>query len=722
MKWPVVTALLLFMALGLVMPVHAAVYNLTPTNDVFVSSASATTNFGTDNTLKVYLDCVSVFEERTFLSFNTAGFTSVNLTNVSLVMTFSNTSTVCTPASVTSLRQLTSNFSETNVTWNTQPAFNQTLATQYSQAGTTGQQEIWNSQILSNYTIANLGSNINLGFYITTGDVSDFYGSKEGNPNFIPVLVLSYNGTGGGGIGGGVSPVNITQISYPSPFATLGQNYSLLVAVHNIGNFTSTYKIGLSFGKDGIGYCNSACYIGGYYDAYTGTYWFGSVTINPDETGIVSLPYRFRSDFFALGQSYDLKVTVRPIADLTILDNRTIPNAVTIVNFPTTTSAKIVNVTLSDYNPTVDQTITASIRVMNNGTIEASFPIGFSIGKDGVYCNRDCYTDCSTPPNEPPPSPYFCDYVSTGILHPNQTVTVSRQFKFDQLNFEVGQTYDVIAAAYYFPYSRPDESYDYRIYTNAVNISDFTTKLAAYASSATITPKNVQISNVSFNEDTITVDIYVVNNATFTYNYTIGVSIGYWNATNKGVYYTALTPLIPPCNKLCYTDGLGDWSYALIPPGYSAPIRRTMKVPHYFLENTSFDLAVGVWTAPAELYPNPYTGKLISVTYFKNIGFVQFPKAGQVGNVVKPLSEGLGNLLGIPAAFALALISIIISLVVGIIAGWKIGDGMIAVVVLLTTLLGFTLIGWIPIWFLIILGILAAFLIASFVRRGFTPA
>lgn len=831
-------------------------FNLTPTDDAYVDINNPTTNFNTTDLLAGVLPTNCAIQPiaeryRTYLKFNLGGFSSFNLTNVTLRMTSAangNPTGYCEPG--VNLYNITTpcSWNESDITWNTQCGLSVAVSSNPigGTAALAGVIEDYNSPQLVADVIKNIGLNYSLVLQTNSRVLGD-YGSKDGNPNYVPQLILQYGSvtpentsvppgtsgvinyvnlentvtigttkivtisftnTGSLGrfkvgfsignntkgfcntdcyVGGDLDPfsgtvwfaivnagpgetrvvslpytflanhfdenntytvlstlrpsdsftilsntsslvtvnavqpasANITVVNFPSPYATVDQSYNVTVAFVNTGNFTSSYKVGFSIGRNDTGFCNSGCYMplgsGGYFDPTTGTRWLGSATVNPGETALVKLPFNFRSDFFTLGYAQDVRVTVRPINTLDVLDGRVFNAAIIPVNFPSTTGARIVNVTLSDYNPTIDQIITASVKVINNGTEAAEFPVGISIGKNGVFCNRDCYVDCLSPPNPAPPSPYFCDYKSTGLIHPNQTVTINRQFRFIQQNFEQGQTYDIIASVSYFPYSSPALSYDYKTFPNAVNISDVSTKLSAYAIGATATPDSVQIRNVTFGQNIVDFDVFVVNNASLTYNYTIGLSIGLWNTTDGATFNAPLPDLVPPCNKLCYTDNLGSWVSALIPPGYSAPIHRQMKVPGYLLENTSFDLAVGVWTAPAEVYPDPYVGKLISITYFKNVAFIRTPTGFSAG-ITPTIGAVLGGVLGASSSAALAFLSLIITSIATAYVGYKSKDGTTAGITAILVMFVFIFIGWIPLWVLLVIGVITAFVISKFAK------
>lgn len=703
---------LLAFTLGIfAMPAHAVQFNLTPLRDAYVRDDATTTNFGNDSALLVGC-CGGLFgtaEGRSFLSFNTSGFPTANLTNVILVMTFNNTGTVVSFGSTTALKELLANFSEYAVTWNTQPSSNATLVIKTTQALTTGQTENWNSTAFTNYISANLGSIIDFGLFFNGGQFYTPYTSREGNPSFKPVLQLFYNGTAGEGEES--SPAQINSVNFPA-VVNIGDTASTTVSFTNIGNITATYKVGFSIGNSTIGFCNTNCYVGGSSttDPNTNTVWYAIVTVAPSHTAVVSTPFRFRSDFFTSGNFYNVLVSIRPQNTFDILDNRTFNNAVLVVPnntvAPAGAIARILNVTVSDRNPTILQQVTVNIIVTNNGTEAGDFFVGLSIGKSNTgFCNRNCYTDCTE-------IGVTCDYHRTGLLHVNQSVVVSRKFTFFEEFFTPELTYDVTAGVFNAPYLSPTQALHYVILPDFINISTFANKFNTYAINGVANPTTVFITNVSFGDDETTISAGIFNNNSLTYNYTIGMSIGKWDAVSGQVFRVNQPSLLPACNSACYTDGKGDFLFRIIPPNLTAPISRTFRVPHFFLENNSFDVAVAV-------YADTETERhLITIVYFKNVAMVGLrqPRV-HLPDISQGISEGLGDLLGVSAALAKMMFAIILAVSIGGYLGIKTKDGLVAVVVMEMFLLGFSLIGWLPFVFLLIEGAIAAFLIASFISK-----
>jgi hypothetical protein len=91
----------------------------------------------------------------------------------------------------------------------------------------------------------------------------------------------------------------------------------------------------------------------------------------------------------------------------------------------------------------------------------------------------------------------------------------------------------------------------------------------------------------------------------------------------------------------------------------------------------------------------------------------------QGGSVIPSLTSPLEQLLGLTTEQILAMLSLIISTAIGIFAGAKTKDGMVAVVVIVVMLLLFTLIQWLPFWVTFVIAIIAAFLVARFARGFF---
>lgn len=89
-------------------------------------------------------------------------------------------------------------------------------------------------------------------------------------------------------------------------------------------------------------------------------------------------------------------------------------------------------------------------------------------------------------------------------------------------------------------------------------------------------------------------------------------------------------------------------------------------------------------------------------------------------------SDQLGNIganfLGItPEAFKATIAMIIILIITGLMA-WKTKDGLISGIFFEGGMGLFLLMGWLPLWFLIVFGVLAAFMIAKFARHLIAPS
>lgn len=691
--------------------VNAATYNLSPSDDAYVSSAQPTTNFGSDDTLITKQGGGCATEWRSFLQFNTTGFNSANLTNVTVVMTFNNASGECVGFSTVFLRNLLTNFTEGVVTWNNQPSFDATQHSRQAANGAVSEKDRWTSTTLFNFVNGSIGGIVDLGFYTTGG--SQLWGSKEASANFRPYLELIYNGTTGGG-GNLTSPAQINSVSFPA-VVNIGDTVSTSVSFTNTGNFTARYKVGFSIGNSTIGFCNTNCYVGGNsaVDPDTSTVWYAIVTVAPDHTAVVSTPFRFRSDFFTAGNYYQLLVTIRPEHTFDILDNLTINNAVLVVPnntvAPAGAIAKILNISVSDTRPTRTQEITAKILVTNNGTEAGNFFVGFSIGKaETGFCNRNCYNDCNGVIG------VGCDYGQTGLIHVNQSVVVTRRFFIDPFFFEDGKTYDVTSGVYNAPYLSPSQALHYVTLPDYINVTTFINKLNTYAIYATAKPDKVQIRNVTaLAEDTMTVDFAVFNNNSLLYNYTIGISIGKWDAVNKQVYRESQAAIAPACDIHCYTNS-EQFFFRIIPANLTAPLSKQFRVAGFFLENNSYDVAIAVYAGTQE-----GNRELVTIVYFKDAFQVILPPAKPI-SIGNTGSEVVGKIFGVDIETAKMFLAVFISLLLGALIGYWTKDGLVTVVVIELLLVMFTMASWIPIIFLIVEGLIAAFLIANFVRKVFS--
>jgi hypothetical protein len=121
--------------------------------------------------------------------------------------------------------------------------------------------------------------------------------------------------------------------------------------------------------------------------------------------------------------------------------------------------------------------------------------------------------------------------------------------------------------------------------------------------------------------DVVTYTAYIHNTKT-TWNFTVYLGIGKWNATH-GVEYPEPQPiLMPPCNLECYKDTYGETYLSLIiPKDFTVPVTRKLKIPEYFPKGLSIDVAVGVYrTKVLEEKTKTLEGKKpVCFVYFKDV-------------------------------------------------------------------------------------------------------
>lgn len=373
------------------------------------------------------------------------------------------------------------------------------------------------------------------------------------------------------------------------------------------------------------------------------------------------------------------------------------------------TSAMITRVQTEIY-PYVDATYTVKIWVKNVGAVASDFVVGLTIG-DGldIYthtfanssCNRDCYQDGKG------------DYVHTGVIAPNDEVMVTREYKYRHEYFtDVGHYYDISTAVYTAEYQSPDLALDWMGYNDLV----YMTPPFAYPISVKMDESSVSTGDV------LTVTSWIYNNATYGYNFTLGMSLGIWNVADGQIYTTQQAPTLPPCNTECYQDGKGSWQYLYIPSGYTSYFSRSFKIPDYFLKGQPFDVAVGVYTQEKVL---------IDVVYFKNITMVTDTSSASqtAGSSMKDAMDetlmAFGMALGTDLIGAKMLIwSILTVTVSGLIAYFTSRGGQpswqFSIITALLMIIVGTVIGFVPAWIGIVFVIIAGFIIAQWFRGAIT--
>lgn len=391
-----------------------------------------------------------------------------------------------------------------------------------------------------------------------------------------------------------------------------------------------------------------------------------------------------------------------PPTPTTTIPATTIPTVTTTTSLPYNVYAEISQISVSDNTPTIGQEIRIRVKITNIGLNTWNFPVGISIGKNGIYCNRDCYVDGKG------------DYVYTGNIHSGQTVEVERVFKFRDEYFDYGQSYDLLVGVYAYPYMPPSQAYDYKVLNNYFTIVPLEQKLDAFPISVKASKPKVA------KDDYIDITSYILNNGSIPYNFTIGMSIGIWD-TNTGVFKNYKPSLLPPCNTECYVDDKGDWIYAIIPPNYTDPIKRSFKIPDYFLDDNPFDVAIGIYTDRPE-----NGGKLISISYFKNVSktttepSVTQQLAGHAKSAIYAFMIMSSTAFGIPISGAKILFVVFIeSLVIYLVFRYNqtgVDNKIVILSLVMLMTFAFTAIGWFPLILAIIVILVAGFILYSIIR------
>lgn len=326
--------LLIFMALTLFsFSVYGAVYNITTSADTYVNEIAPNTNWGLDEGIKVRANGADTFWG--IFKFDLSGWPSGNLTNISLRL--HNESVGGSEGlQINSTRNCVWN--EYTITFNNMCKMD--INTQY-QSSSAGGFVNWNScptcsdSAFFNHTILSMGNVMTLRIDTNSANF-DNYTSREGafirgESTWYPTLILEYNGTlpepPPAPSGTGSALINFVTYTNPTP---LDEYASVVISVKNNDSETHSYRIGFSIGNSTLGYCDTNCYgdstVGASdveIDYLTNTTWFGIPTIAPGESKLVTSPFKMRHEFFKEGKQYDVLVTVRPLLNYQILDNRT---------------------------------------------------------------------------------------------------------------------------------------------------------------------------------------------------------------------------------------------------------------------------------------------------------------------------------------------------------------------------------------------------------------
>lgn len=407
----------------------------------------------------------------------------------------------------------------------------------------------------------------------------------------------------------------IVSVGYMKP-VIINRTYEWTMLIKNKDNVTRTFVVGLTVGENWTGWemdggwfegvsCNEPCYVGDYdVDSYGRKWVEFLINVLPNEVVDAKVYFQYRRPYFQVGKCYDWVVRLwddirnveTPSFDVHGIDQ--------FFSDPFTQicveEAPPVYASIISYNfPSQayqEQIITVRSVIKNTGNETIKLYYGLSIGdKDtGVWCNRDCYADG------------LGDYLEIPNIEPGGVRTVERKFRIRSDYFSPYRYYDVRIAIYDQPYLPFESAIDRVEINNGIFVKELVLDayaIRAFADKTTVGRKSL-----------LRVTAWIYNNGVIPYNFTIGMSIGMWDAVS-GLKYTSAQPaLLPACNVECYRDGLGDWVFLYIPPNYTAPVTRIFEVPEYFPINSSIDVAIGVWREPG-------TG-IVSYVYFKNISYV----------------------------------------------------------------------------------------------------
>jgi hypothetical protein len=343
---------------------------------------------------------------------------------------------------------------------------------------------------------------------------------------------------------------------------------------------------------------------------------------------------------------------------------------------PTGTDAKIISVNASVTKVPIGYEVLLTTLVQNNGSSNYNFYLGQSIGLNstGVFCNRDCYVDCQMGKIDPVINygTYQCDYLRTETTHSGQTVILTRKYLF-RSDFFTSGFYDIVTAIYPNAYMTPSDAYDidWKIsYFNVTNVAPTMSNLRTIPALTT----------------------YVAGQT--------DVTFAWWTNMNSSTILEIRNP---------------DGSFKSRFTGDN--IENTGVTAHYVTRGgVGFKNGTYTYIATSCLTIPPYE----CVTQNSTVTFVKDDQTDELPNVVNPVKEWLGQLLGIPADLVLAFLGLVISVIVSVYAGYKTQDGRVVAIVMTVMILLFTIMTWIPIWILIIFVIIAAFIVTKWGKELFT--
>jgi hypothetical protein len=445
------------------------------------------------------------------------------------------------------------------------------------------------------------------------------------------------------------------------------------ITFQNTGPELTTFLVGLTIGEHVIAgittgppatFCNQDCYDKNvsFFRALTGDYWVARVTLPPQDSATVVMPFNFRGDIFQVGKSYGTSVaiwlernqsTIRFIDMLHSININETQHRIKIISSippPQGSNLTIIRIEPSDSQPTFDQRIKVKVHVRNTGmvTLDRVF-VGLSLIQGSSVCNRDCYTDG------------LGDYFILGTIYPQDELIAEREFKIRSDKFTTGPA-TFIATAHTQPYVGPE--FTLANATQGITIIPPSQKLNAC-------PIHLKASHMQARiGDTVSYTATIENRGR-THTFYLGMSIGKWDSASPDFEYTSPQPAnLQPCNVDCYKDNLGNFVKKTIPTNFTDFFTRKFEIPDYFPQGP-FDVAVGVW-ASTKIDEN--TGEEIGdypicFVYFKNVTTIIEGESGtrEMGNFLSSILTGGATVMSMAAGtdlesgkalFVLILISI----------------------------------------------------------------
>jgi hypothetical protein len=557
-----------------------------------------------------------------------------------------------------------------------------------------------------------------------------------------------------------VANFTVTKVIYQAPPYYVDETYKFIICAKNWGTTTRTVRIGLTVfantrGLENKTYtaypsyswekiCNGAkrygdiCYVGAY--TYDREYdkWPDIRTIKPGEEVCVDIDYKFTSESpanFAKGD----KITLW--ADLWDDETMQFYSATAIVDVFTLEEIKF-NITKIEYPQPpvyVDRTYLLKVCVKNLANIDKRVRIGLSAlaGVKGIttgyypdypsyswekLCNGDkkykdiCYVGLYTKENEN-------KWLDIATIRAGSEGCFDVSYKFTSespANFDEDDKISLWADVW--------DDTTMKFYGGYMLVDAFTLEYEPLYACPIHLVASHKVAKLG---EVVTYTAYIHNTKT-TWNFTIYLGIGKWNATgppiNPDVKYTEpQLALMPPCNLECYKDTYGETFLSLvIPQDFTAPVTRKIKIAEYFPRGLPIDVAVGVYrTKVLEEKTKTFEGKKpVCFVYFKDITNIS-TEPSIVETLGESASRGIDSALEITSRvfglkdtnitknFIWGLISIIVAVGLGIVIRSPIVVGISLIVMLMAG----TFIGWFPLWISIILIIIAGFIITRIIGK-----